>query len=108
MNKWQIICPLVAMGIFVVAAALIVGSRQQNSYRVSIKRACINNLKVLHAAKESWAMENHKATNDTPSAIELLMVRGAPDDIPECPAGGVYQVGKVGVKPTCTVDGHSL
>jgi TolA-binding protein len=68
---------------------------------------CINNLRLIEAAKQQWAMDNSKTDDDIPNALELLPYFR--DDVfPACPAGGTYTINAVGVLPTCSVPGHVL
>jgi hypothetical protein len=66
---------------------------------------CINNLHLIDSAKQQWALENHKQSADTPTAQDLEPYIGK---FPVCPGGGVYTIGTVGEKPTCTIAGHVL
>jgi hypothetical protein len=76
----------------------------------SQENACINNLRLIDAAKQQWALENKKQSTDTPTAkdIQPYMGRGASGEMPVCPAGGAYTIGSVGEKPTCSHPGHVL
>jgi hypothetical protein len=76
----------------------------------SQQNACINNLRLIDAAKQQWALENKKQSTDTPAASDLkpYLGRGAEGEMPVCPAGGVYTFGPVGQSPTCSVPGHVL
>jgi hypothetical protein len=67
--------------------------------------ACINNLRQLDAAKNQWALENHKSTDAVPTIIDLEPYL---KKWPKCPAGGAYIIGAVSVSPKCTVPGHTL
>ena len=76
----------------------------------SSSNACVNNLRVIAAAKDQWALENNKTTNDTPTWDDLRPYFGrATNQPPKCPDGGIYTLGKVGQNPTCSLGGsHSL
>jgi hypothetical protein len=77
---------------------------------VSQENACINNLRMIDAAKNEWALENNKTTNDTPTGADLdkyIMKTGGFNSL-HCPAGGTYTIGRIGVPPTCSVPGHEL
>ena len=78
---------------------------------------CVVRLGVIASAKEQWALENQKTTNDTPTWAELRP--HLPDSwtnifwtngVPFCPSGGFYIIGRVGDKPKCSIGGigHSL
>jgi DNA repair exonuclease SbcCD ATPase subunit len=72
--------------------------------------ACINNLRLIDAAKQQWALENRKQATDTPAMDDLrpYLGRGPNGEVPVCPDGGVYTVGSVGEKPTCSIPNHVL
>ena len=76
----------------------------------SQENACINNLRLIDAAKQQWALENRKQSADTPTMKDLQPYLGQGQDgkLPVCPGGGTYKVGAVGEKPTCTIAGHQL
>lgn len=67
--------------------------------------ACINNLRLMDAAKNEWALENGK-TNGTPVTVVDIKPYIKPDasgNLPKCPAGGTYTIGVVGEPPTCSL-----
>ena len=68
--------------------------------------ACITNLRQIDGAKEQWALEQKKATDDpcTPANVAPYIKSG----MPTCPAGGAYTVNAVGANPTCDKSGHTL
>ena len=69
--------------------------------------ACINNLRIIDAAKQQWALENDKTADAIPPAQDLLpYFRGG--IFPVCPSGGGYTINAVGVPPTCSIPGHVL
>jgi len=66
---------------------------------------CIANLRQIEGAKEAWAIENHKSTNDTPQMRDITPFL---HDSRPCPSGGVYTLGRIGEKPKCSTKGHEL
>jgi hypothetical protein len=99
-------CPsryVVAKGLAAMSLTNILGPR-----RLDRRNACIANLKQLEGAKANWALESHKTTNDTPVSRDLFGKDSYIFSEPKCPAGGVYTLGKVGVPPRCSIEGHSL
>ncbi len=75
-------------------------------------KGCINNLRIIDAAKEQAAME-HGWVDGQPigagSAEEtnvLSYVKG--NAIPTCPANGTYTFNDISTDPTCGVAGHDL
>lgn len=73
-------------------------------------KSCVNNLRILDAAKEQAAMEwgwaNAIAVPNTTNV--LAYVKG--NELPNCPANGTYGYSNIGVDPTCTLSGsgHTL
>ena len=77
---------------------------RQNQAAVGI---CINNLRMIDAAKQQWALEHQK----TPDAIPLpqdISPYLPNNQIPQCPAGGRYTLNAVNKAPTCSIPGHVL
>jgi hypothetical protein len=72
--------------------------------------ACINNLRLIDGAKQQWALEYKKQATDTPTMQDLrpYIGHGPNGELPTCPAGGVYTLGVVGEKPTCSIPKHQL
>ncbi len=81
-----------------------------SSTEVSQRNACINNLRQIDAAKNQYALENRKTTGDavTEADIKPYIKLDADGNLPKCPSGGKYTIGKVGETPTCSIDGHVL
>lgn len=71
------------------------------------QRTCINNLRLIFAAKQAWALENNKPADAVPTAQDLLSYfkNGT---FPVCPSGGAYSINAVSELPTCSVPGHVL
>ncbi len=76
--------------------------------------ACLNNLRIIDAAKNQYALEKGLATGDaTATAVTLQSYIGHSDTsvFPACPIGnGVYVIGAIGINPTCpnvAVTGHT-
>jgi hypothetical protein len=103
----------------VVSVIGIFSYRFTNFHSVSaVKSPCEENLRIIDACKQGWALDNGKTTNDTPNWVDLhtyftnwtkagLYMKNG---LPFCPEGGIYTIGKVGELPTCSVGGpgHSL
>ena len=99
-----VLCFVVAPHFFVRASAY------------SPMNACMNNLRQIEAAKDQWALEHGKTTNDIPTWDDLRPY--FPKDIPSskdwrdgqpiCPERGSYTIGRVGQLPKCTIRYHTL
>jgi hypothetical protein len=70
---------------------------------------CINNLRQIVAAKDQWAIEKSKTTNDVPTwdDIRPYFPSAWTNNIPICPDGGTYTIGRIGEPPTCSIGGRS-
>jgi hypothetical protein len=77
---------------------------------VSQRNACINNLRQIDGAINEWALEKGKAKGAvvTEADIKPYIKLDASGNLPKCPAGGKYTLGKVGEVPTCSIPGHAL
>ena len=62
---------------------------------------CINNLRIIDAAKQQWATENKVAETATPDSLTVgnYINKG----FPTCPALGIYTINAVNVDPTCSL-----
>jgi hypothetical protein len=67
--------------------------------------ACVNNLRQIDAAKQQWALENGKTNGTvvTENDIKPYMMLNSKGEIPKCPQGGIYTIGRVGENPTCSI-----
>jgi prepilin-type N-terminal cleavage/methylation domain-containing protein len=107
---------LVEIMIVVAIIGLLAAIAIPNFVRARTKsqqNACINNLRQIDGAAQSWALENNKAPGDTYTLdnLKAYLGRGAAGTLPTCPANGTYNPGAtVGVPPTCSLstDGHVL
>lgn len=80
----------------------------------SQQNACINNLRLIDAAKQQWALEQRKNTTDTPQPTDLqpYLGHGATGELPYCPEDSQQSytnsynstVNNVGTKPACDID----
>ena len=69
--------------------------------------SCINNLRLIDASKEQYALENDKDSATTPVEADLTAyLKGAA--LPTCPASGTYTIDAIGTDPTCDQAGHAL
>ena len=68
---------------------------------------CVLNLREINGAKEQWAQENKKVKGDFVTLRDLQPYLGCGPEgtLPICPHGGIYEPGRVGEEPKCTVDG---
>jgi prepilin-type N-terminal cleavage/methylation domain-containing protein len=73
--------------------------------------ACINNLRLIDAAQQQWALEQRQNTTGAPGATDLqpYLGHGSGGELPYCPADPAagyttsYSVTTVAVKPTCLI-----
>jgi len=71
--------------------------------------ACLNNLRQIDGAAQTYALEHNSAPSDLYTLNEIKVYLHS-DLIPQCPAGGNYGPGLTfGAPPWCTVgDPHVL
>jgi prepilin-type N-terminal cleavage/methylation domain-containing protein len=77
----------------------------------SQQNACINNLRQIDGAKQTWALENKLTPNATPlnTDISPYMGRGTGGQLPICPADSSasfdtsYTINNLQMAPTCNV-----
>jgi prepilin-type N-terminal cleavage/methylation domain-containing protein len=74
-------------------------------------KACVNNLRIMDAAKEQAAMEYKWASGAAVSGAALTQclayVKGG--NAPVCPGGGTYTWNAISTVPTCSIgNGHAL
>src|SRR5690242_11936952 len=76
------------------------------------QNACINNLRQIDGAAQTWALESNKDSGSqyTLSLIKPYIKLDSNGNLPSCPAGGAYNSGSIYVSnpPTCTLStiGH--
>ncbi len=71
------------------------------------KNACINNLRQIDGAAQTWALENKKPENAVPTRADLLPYFKN-HQFPVCPGGGQYTLNRVSGAPECSQPGHVL
>jgi general secretion pathway protein G len=68
---------------------------------------CINNLRLIDGAKQTWALERNKTPDAVPTLQDILPY--LPNQFfPQCPGGGNYSINAVSNRPTCSIAGHLL
>jgi hypothetical protein len=67
--------------------------------------ACLSNLRMIDAAKETWQIEHKKADNSTPTDTDLFGPQKSIAIKPSCPAGGDYTLNSLGTKASCSIHG---
>lgn len=76
-----------------------------NARATTQAKGCINNLRLIDAAKTSWALDKNKGGAATPTEDDLkpYIKLNADGNIPGCPASGVYTIGDLNTQPTCSM-----
>jgi hypothetical protein len=70
------------------------------------QNACINNLRMIDAAKEQWALERQKKAGEPVTKEDELQINAyIKGGAPKCPSGDPtahYSYNAVGAAPTCS------
>ena len=74
---------------------------------VSRAKSCLSNLRSISYAKEQWAVEEKKATSDTPADAALFGPSAYIKSTPMCPSGGSYTINDLANFPVCSVGTNS-
>jgi prepilin-type N-terminal cleavage/methylation domain-containing protein len=64
--------------------------------------ACINNLRQIDAAINEWALETGEPSGTgigSVATVSAYIKLNSGNSVPQCPSGGIYSVGNVGVVP---------
>ncbi len=107
-KKLAILIAAAAFGICLAGLALHSFIR---AWSTPSSNACPNNLRMIEGAKAQWALEHNKTNGATVTWVDILpyMGKGPTGQMPRCPMGGVYTIGKIGDEPKCSLGGtHSL
>ena len=91
---------MIVVAIIGLLAAIAVPNFAQA--RTNARRStCINNLRLIDAAKEQYALENNIDTGGAVVAANVTpYLKG--NAMPTCPSAGAYTIDVVGTKPTCS------
>jgi len=72
------------------------------------RNSCINNLRMIDAAKQQWALEKEKGSAATPTMDDIGQYLGTMQSMPECPKGGDYEINSMSDLPECSIPTHEL
>jgi prepilin-type N-terminal cleavage/methylation domain-containing protein len=81
------------------------------------KNTCINNLRLIDGAKQTWALESNSQPSATPSQGAIAPYLGRAGNTAttlsgagvSCPDKGTYNILAVSTKPSCSfANGHQL
>ena len=102
---------LIILAAVAACAALVVVAAAPNFIRARTdisRNPCINILRCIDGATQTWALDNGKTTNDPPIWDDIRPYVSRDGKIPSCPQGGKYILGRKGTPPTCSYPGHRL
>lgn len=89
---------MIVVGIIGLLAVIAIPSFQK-ARATSQRNACMNNMRVIEAAKERWAFAYMKNDGD---AVRWSDIDPYLKKRPECPAGGEYDEMEIGAPIYCT------
>jgi hypothetical protein len=108
-RKTAVLIPVSIVLLFVVAIWLPNTSWVNRPLYAPMSQ-CINQLRLIDAAKQQWA-HDHNKTNGSVSWGDILpyLSRDSKStNIPVCPKGGTYTLGNIEENPRCSIGGHTL
>ena len=99
---WIVIVLVIGLLVVIAIPNPIGPSRSSREWKGN---ECVNNLRQIDAAKNEWAWENGKTKGVvcTESDIKSYIKLDAKGNLPKCPLGGTYTIGKIGESPTCSL-----
>lgn len=100
----EIMIVVLTIGILLVIAIPNFVQARETSRR----RICVDNLRMIEAARGDLASARRERKNDDLMVTETDIVPTYLKVMPVCPSGGTYTVGAIGEHPTCTYAGHVL
>jgi hypothetical protein len=71
--------------------------------QTSQTNACINNLRIIDAAKQQWGLEKGQTTSASPASSDIVVYMGRSGTVmPTCPLGSsAYSINALSVVPAC-------
>src|SRR5436190_21868950 len=91
----------IVLGIACVGLIVSVGYVYRERHRSAVSN-CLNGLRQIDGAKQSWALEHNRQAKDIPSWADLVGEGKYMREAPVCPQGGSYAIGPVGEVPRCS------
>ena len=93
----------VAIILFVITVLILVPVFLRGRFKPAAT-AWLVNLERLDAAKQQWMWENNKTTSGilTWDSLRPYIGQGPEGELPRCPVGGPYILGRVGEVPRCS------
>ncbi len=99
---WIVIVVVIGLVIMIAVPGPIGPTRSSPEWKGS---ECVNFLRQIDGAKNEWALENGKSNGTvcTESDIKPYLKLDANGNLPKCPSGGIYTIGKIGESPKCSL-----
>jgi prepilin-type N-terminal cleavage/methylation domain-containing protein len=100
---------MIVVAIIGLLAAIAIPSFMK-ARTTSQANACINNLRMIEAGKEQWALATKQQANadaDANMAAVMEYIKN-PASATNCPGGGTITFNVVGTNAACTETGHVL
>jgi hypothetical protein len=121
-NKPELLLYTVITAVLLCFTALLVIPAGVRDPWTSPSNACINNLRRIDAAKEEWALQHNAKTNDIVTIDDIrpclerdldphdkpYITLDSNGNLPRCPSGGVYTIGKIGEPPACLIGTNAI
>ena len=93
---------MIVVAIIGILAAIAIPSFRKSRENTRLN-ACINNMRLIDAAKEQWALATGAA--DDAAVVDAEVNEYLKGGRPLCPANGSYTYGAMNVLPSCDIHG---
>jgi competence protein ComGC len=94
---------LVVIALVVLILAMLTPATDNRPTRAPTNE-CVNHLRQIDFAEQTWALEHNKTTNDTPTWSDLHPY--IKTNRMTCPAGGKYALAPIEQGPSCSIPKH--
>ena len=100
---------MIVIGIIGLLAAVAVPTFVR-ARATSQMNVCINNMRQLDDAVRQWALEMGKTDGAQPAMSDIApyIKQNSANQVPPCPAGGIYTLAAVGAVPSVTCSQSTL
>lgn len=101
-NGFTIVEIMIVMTIIMIASAICIPNFFK-SRDESNQKCCITHLKMIEEAKSIWEVETRAKQGSEINVEQVMKLIYRPNEITNCPSGGIYTWGVIGTNVTCSI-----